>query len=217
MQNSRCTQTVRRPYHMNILLRMGNHLHVVLLSLAISFGVACLPENSDSTTQDVTNLLLANNISSADTTSGWQSFTMDITSVSTPQVAKATTPDVDSAFWRRIDGNMEIMYNYVHSNNAGAAIGTGEYLFSLPTGYQINMNMIPGGNNNTSGAVGSALVQTVTPNNSYVGTTKVLDATRLQITATDGTTVDIIGDTWGPINTATYLLSFQASVPIAGW
>jgi hypothetical protein len=44
----------------------------------------------------------------------------------------ATTPLVDKVWWRRVGNSMEIRYEYKHTNNAGSAGGTGDYIFTLP-------------------------------------------------------------------------------------
>jgi len=46
---------------------------------------------------------------------------------------KPTTPDLDKVYWKRSGIMAFLMYRFQTSSNAGAATGTGNYLFALPT------------------------------------------------------------------------------------
>jgi hypothetical protein len=70
--------------------------------------------------------------------SEWQTYTPTITGSSTnPTLA---TSGVLSGRWRRVGSSSEIQIYYTQSATTGGANGTGQYLFSLPSGQTIDTN-----------------------------------------------------------------------------
>jgi hypothetical protein len=66
---------------------------------------------------------------------GWTSFPMVISGTVTNPTKGTITSEV--AQWRRVGSNMEVLYHLVQTT-VGAADGSGDYLFNLPTGYTID-------------------------------------------------------------------------------
>lgn len=68
--------------------------------------------------------------------------TMTITGT-TSNPTKATTPDYDHVFWRRDGKTAYVKWMYQGSSAAGAADGSGAYLFATPTGIAIDAILPP--------------------------------------------------------------------------
>lgn len=150
--------------------------------------------------------------------SGWTPYDLQITATGSPP-AKATSPDVDQAFWRRVGDSMEIVYSYRHTNNAGAQGGSGTYLFALPQGYSIDPTRVAIGTNELTGVVGSAAAENSGHNSA--GIVKVYDESRLAIIPdSSGDTVfgyNFVSNLNFPLSNTTAGHSFRATVPIAEW
>lgn len=48
----------------------------------------------------------------------------------------------EQAQWRRVGSDMEIRWDYIQSNASGASSGSGSYTFSIPPGFQADLNKI---------------------------------------------------------------------------
>lgn len=141
----------------------------------------------------------------------WQSFPMTI-SATTTAPTKATSPDIDQAFWRRAGDSMEITYTYKHTNNTGATSGTGTYLFQIPDGYTIDSSRVVIDTFQETGAVGSASVF-----DDYVGSSKVYTTTALALFVRNGVAGGFVtGGSIGDLTGATVAITFNARVPITG-
>lgn len=145
----------------------------------------------------------------------FRSFPMIITgTVSDP--TKASSPLYDQAVWSRDGDSMIIHYDYGHNNNAGAADGSGTYLFTLPSGVTIDTNKAIANSTNASGNLGSA---SVSGTNVGSGHAKAYDSTHLAIFLEDVTSA--VQSFWGTgyvgIAAADVRVSFTARVPIVGW
>ena len=69
--------------------------------------------------------------------SDWNPYTMNITATSNP--TKGTVIQ-EKSLWRRVGGNIEIEYSY--SQSASGVNGTGNYYFSLPLGYTVDLTKV---------------------------------------------------------------------------
>ena len=157
-------------------------------------------------------------------------YTMNIGGTTTAPT-KATSPTFDIATWYRDGEYMVITYTYSHTNNAGAANGSGAYLFPIPNGYQINTSKLQLGNGATASV---SPYGTVVGNLKYANTTLgaanyssnglmyVYSSTQLvgdylNIAANQSYPFSsgLFGNT--VFTSATALLSFTAKVPIVGW
>jgi len=74
--------------------------------------------------------------------SPWQIYSMTITG-STSNPTKATTRDEDKAFWKIRENNIVVRYHYAHSSSSGAANGSGQYQFALPTDFSFDTASMP--------------------------------------------------------------------------
>lgn len=146
----------------------------------------------------------------------WTSFKLAITSTGT-NPTKATTPSQDSAHWRRVGDTMEINYVYYSASSAGAADGTGLYLFSIPPGYTIDTTKVsPSTDLSIHSIVGSAAML-----QHFNGYMWVYDPTHLAMMGSSG------AFTYFPVGAGgtPYILQisnfgnyqFNAKVPISGW
>lgn len=165
-------------------------------------------------------LLKVNNLSFPVVTQ-WQSYSLSIVADPT-NPTKASSPTIDQARWRRVGDSMQIQYTYEHTSATGSAAGSGNYGFSLPSGYAIDTNKLATGG--PSG--GRFVVGTCTANNGSVtisgyATTAGLSGPSLgQICLVAGSSANAhtaISSAFFPITGATTRYSFEAIVPIQGW
>lgn len=143
----------------------------------------------------------------------WTSFTMSIEGTSS-NPAKASSPDVDKAYWRRVGDSMEIQYNYRQSASGGA--GSGIYLFSIPSGYAIDTSKVDAGADGLTGCVGSASIASGSEGNAK-GTVNVYDSTHLMLTGVSSTTYYVVQSSTYDLSDSLIKYSFRAVVPIVGW
>lgn len=131
---------------------------------------------------------------------------------------KATTTVTDTAYFRRIGDSMHLRYYYYHTDNTGAAAGTGTYLFVIPLALEIDTNkatdststglLYPVG---TSTVAGASFVG--------VGMVKVWNATSLNIYVIEagGPSSGAISSTYFAINQSAMAYGFDCIIPISGW
>lgn len=178
--------------------------------------VACQLPAACTSDEDLTALLTLLQIeNSSNQNSNWVSYPLIIGAVTTSP-NKATTPDVDSACWRRSGDSMEITYSYAHTNNAGAAAGSGIYLFSLPSGYTIDSSKVVISADTQQGIVGSMAVETVADgkaSGALATYTNTALASRVANSSVDGDVGSVLWD----LADTTVKYSFSARVPILGW
>jgi hypothetical protein len=148
--------------------------------------------------------------------SSWVDFTPAVISDGTDPT-KATTKIRDRGKWRRVGNMMEFVYYYKHTNNSGAAAGTGNYGWKIPTGYTVDSNYV----NEADGAGAMTHVGFGTNGD---GSTTV--ANFAYITTQDGSLVialktaagSVVGASGAsPMNQATSEYSFHVWIPISGW
>jgi len=155
----------------------------------------------------------------------WQAFTMVIEGTGS-NPTKASSPVQDNARWRRVGSDMEIDYLYFHTNNTGAAAGTGDYNFKIPGGHLIDMTKIVGdnGGSHIGNIVGMGWVSDGTVNNNAAAqdpaAMEVFDSTSLKMGTYVGSTrvtVTVGPGSHAPLNGPIVQYRFQAKVPILGW
>jgi hypothetical protein len=151
----------------------------------------------------------------------WTTYTMTITgSGSNPTKG---TPSVDIARWRRVGDSAEIQYTYAQA--AGGTAGSGAYLFSLPSGLTLD-TIKATVTTNASGAAGTNLGTANAANTTSGAPTQAAspgfvvayNSTNLAMVVTNSTAItnSFVGSAHYALSAAAYL-SFNASVPIAGW
>ena len=198
---------------------MKSHFQCIIVAIAMILLQSCsLPTNS-STDDDLSALLTIMQVSNiADQNSDWQNYTMVITAT-TSNPTKASNPIIDRATWRRVGDSMEIAYSYAHSSNAGAVVGTGTYLFSMPPGYTVDSNKIDISTLESVGIVGVAAYADGV--NKMTGVSKIYASNQLALQVGNDTNNHqyMAG---GPAHAEPFgaidrRISFHAMVPIAGW
>lgn len=127
----------------------------------------------------------------------------------------------DTMKWRRVGDSMEIRFDYEHNGGSPAA-GSGEYLISIPSGYQIDTSKVT--TNNTladfSSSVGTAWVSNTTSGLADAtrhGHIQVYDETQVRVVLKQ--TGGEVGAFWGVAIafTTNNVASGRFTVPIAGW
>ena len=136
----------------------------------------------------------------------------------------APTPNgsaIQTAYWRRVGQNMEIVYTF--SQTAGGAAGSGTYLIPLPGSYLMDTNIITV-DSGSIGVLGTVLGSGRTANTQNPaaataadGHVVAHDASNLKIVASvGGNTLDVWSSTRQQLSGASYA-SFTVTVPIQGW
>ena len=152
----------------------------------------------------------------------WTSFTMSIEGTTT-NPSKASSPDIDAAYWRRVGDSMEIVYTYKHSSTTGAGNGSGGWKFMLPGSYTIDTAKIStaaaGIGVHIAGVCGTCAIAYGT--NYPQGTVHACDSADAVLlcvaNSSSNPTVQADVANWGIANDASYQISFRAVVPISGW
>ena len=140
----------------------------------------------------------------------WTTYPMVITgSVSNPTVGTTTT---NLATWRQVGDSMELNYNLVQTG-AGSA-GSGNYLFSLPSGYSIDSTKVLTSNNNST-ALGTCTAYN--GSTTIVGVVQVADSTHLYCMTGYSSTPTLIGSAYYQLSGSTVNYGFTARIPISGW
>lgn len=148
----------------------------------------------------------------------WTTYSMTIQSSGTVPT-KASSPVIDQAQWMRIaDDTIVTKYDYQHTNNTGAAAGSGVYGFSLPSG--LTMDTTKAGDGSGAPNFGGSAVAFVTGSNGGIGTAIKVGYSSTAVglyVAHQTTNATTIGSTFFAISAATVQYSFRANVPISGW
>lgn len=144
----------------------------------------------------------------------WTQYTNSITGT-TSNPTKATSADVDRAYWRGIGDSDEVRYDYFDADGSGAANGSGTYLFSMPPGHVIDLTKVYSAPGSASGVVGSANF-----NNGGAdvhGVVVVYDSTHLALLLSNDTNAPAyVSSGFGNIAQTNAAYSFIAIVPIVG-
>ena len=128
--------------------------------------------------------------------SGSETITIEGT---TTDPSKASTVVHDSIDWRDDGKYVHITMIYRHTNNAGASAGNGDYLFSLPNGYEFDLTKHPANANvgapTAHQLIASGLGRASSTDDAIwmLGHIIVVDANRFKIT-------DTIRDTLGAVS-----------------
>lgn len=162
----------------------------------------------------------ATNIGTSNDTTNWTDYPMTLGAVTTAPTRGTVT--LEKAQWRKVGGDMEIRFDYRQSS-AGTA-GSGIYLFSLPPGFVVDTNRLPGR---------AGLAEITTVGNGKISPTGSSDGvTTAPLTVlysgsfpnrvylnyiTSGETTASIGSAAYPMSSSIYSISFMAKLPIQGW
>lgn len=140
----------------------------------------------------------------------WKEYSLTITG-STSDPTKASSPDVDKAYWRRVGDSAEITYTYIHSTATGSADGSGNYQFSQPPQCTIDETKIAASQNT---AVGTAFVSATGEGVMTGVVRKAAGANILTLTVGNASAAEsTVGSSFGNITDADVTYSFVAKVP----
>jgi hypothetical protein len=149
----------------------------------------------------------------------WQTYSLTIGATTTAPTKGSVIRD--TARWRRVGDSVEIRYDY-EQNGAGSS-GSGDYLFPLPNGLQIDTSKISTNTNNEI-IVGHLMVSNSTTglaNASRHGFVQVYNSTNLGLVGSDthtGTaTQQLVSSGYLGLNNTNLIYSFYALVPVLGW
>jgi len=161
--------------------------------------------------------------------SEWEDAGAITIGATTTAPTKPTTVNIDEVKWKRDGKDLIATYNYYAASAAGAAIGSGMYLFQLPSGLQmdsslVNFRTVVSGDGpfDTQGAtvLGSGFGNDTSPN-IFLMDAIAYDTQNFVLSAVlvDNTTVNRVGIVGSAENPLTTLISFSVTVriPIAGW
>lgn len=129
---------------------------------------------------------------------------------------------VDKVWWRRVGSNMEVRMEYRQTGAGGN--GSGDYLFQIPGGYQIDLtkltayNTVEGsGTFDNNNIVGYCLMSLVSSNPNNMGVS-VYDSQNVRFFGMNASTgYGVAGSTYGNLGLANVGYQCSFSVPIVGW
>lgn len=139
------------------------------------------------------------------------------------------TVATNKAQWRRVGSNMEIRWDYRQTATTGAASGSGNYLFNLPPGYEIDTTKFKANTSlgdtasagNDSSSIGT-IWGAYSTTGIYRGAMSVYSSTKLKgFIAFGATAIDTTY--WGAVSPTSFLsfaglsVNMSVSVPILGW
>jgi hypothetical protein len=154
----------------------------------------------------------------------------------TTNPVKATTPTTDEVWFQRSGGDLEVRFAYRQTSNTGAASGSGDYKFQIPTASgciidttKIKTNSIIVAQGITMGystdsLVGSAIAGSKTNSQQFIGSMHVYDGTFLRMsgiwnTGGTGAYTQTLGSSGNIALGVAGELSYSANykVPCVGW
>lgn len=145
----------------------------------------------------------------------WVEFDMTIGATGSAPT-KATSPTYDKAYWRRVGDSMQIYYFYEHTDNTGAAAGSGTYYFNLPSGYSRDTTKMANASGGGYERLGSASFATATEGNNdgYVTT---YGNSVLLLAGNQANSLAGVANTYGDLADTSVRYAFNYTIPIAGW
>jgi hypothetical protein len=154
-------------------------------------------------------------------TTDWAAYTPTLSS-SGGGVSKATS-NTEVANWRRVGSSMEIYYSYRQTSSSGAGSGSGDYYWSIPSGYTIDtskLNVVTSDPKFAQASVGDAGAYSANASlEGAIGFAFVYNSTGIAIHVAHGTAGNqTVGSGWygaGSDNNIQY--TFHAFVPISQW
>ncbi len=146
----------------------------------------------------------------------WQTYTLTWGAVTTPPTMP-TTVLKNVASYTVVGKMLYIHYDYYHSSAAGAAAGSGSYLFPLPPGYTMAAS-ITASDTLTSSlnrfALGSGYVLSTNTSSTTILQCIAYNSTKIILLWTSGTSSSYIGSSSVPMTASPYSLSFNACIPL---
>lgn len=133
----------------------------------------------------------------------------------------ATTHTLGTS-WRRVGDSMEVRYTYAHTDNSGAAAGTGTYRFDLPAesaivGTPVTFTSSSDGSTDDGAILGPAMVySSALAGFPAIGYVWMNSAGYVSVSCYDGSAgFHILAD--GDITASSFSVEFQGTFPNSGW
>lgn len=147
----------------------------------------------------------------------WTPYSLSITGTSS-NPTKATSPDVDAAFWKRDGDSIKVRYSYSDADGTGAANGSGQYQFNVPSGLTIDPDKMANASQASTDIVGECSVRV--GGSSYHGMARY-DGTAVRISiediSTNSNAVAEVGSAFANITGSGKRYTILFTVPILGW
>lgn len=151
----------------------------------------------------------------------WTDGGVNVITATTTSPTKGTTA-VDKVWYRRLGDSLHVRIEY--RQTAAGTTGTGDYLFEVPNGYNINLTKLNAystvegtGGFVTNNTVGSALLEDNGATSGASGSVFVHDASHIRIGAVDATSAGVLSSGFYPLNTTNKSITAEYTVPISGW
>ncbi len=126
---------------------------------------------------------------------------------------KPTVVNIDKAIWHRDGRWISIVYEYFNVSGAGAADGSGTYLFSLPGGVSADSTDLTYDTTNGNPLVGAAQAGTTFPSGNNPGGVYLYDTTHFIVSGGSNT----VSSGFIQLTNGTNHISFAARFPVSGW
>lgn len=174
---------------------------------------------------DGTNWILIEHKASTE----WIDAGLVVIGASTTAPTKGSTANLDKAHWRREGQNAIVRMNYVQTSAVGSSAGSGDYLFTLPTGLVADTSIIacfatPQGTG--FGAVRRTMLGAVngtlgSATSDFEGAAYCWDSTRMvfiiNVHLAASNNGGVISDGYQNITNANISYHAEVTVPISGW
>lgn len=139
----------------------------------------------------------------------------------TTNPTKGNSPTVDTIRWRRHGNVAEIVMSYKNSTATGSAVGSGDYLYALPTGLtadttdiSLYTTVLGTASPQATNILGPATIGT--GSSTGIGISSLFDSTHFRLISYSGA-VGASGSANFALNNSGAAYQTQFSIPISGW
>lgn len=138
----------------------------------------------------------------------------------TSDPTKGSTQQVDKIYWRRVGDSAQIRYEFQQDSNAGAAAGSGDYRFGLPSNMVINTaliteNAVVGSPYQYASCLGTTNVSAA--GSLYIGHVIPYSSTAVRLTFTNASTTAVVSSASAALNLSNLAYGAIFTAPITGW
>ncbi len=201
-------------------------LNFVALAGSTITATVVSQSNSEKINVDGGYLGYADNVFEATSSTGWNDAgTMQISATTTAPSKGTATIVVDRMLWQRLGTDMHVRIEFRHSAAGTSTAGSGDYLWAIPSGYQIDTTKVTAystvegwsstfQNNNIVG-----ICQAGNGTNQVFGKVVVYDGTYVRCAAESAAlgAQGFLGSGGFPLNGTAQYYTFDFKVPIRGW
>jgi len=155
---------------------------------------------------------------------GWVNAGTITIAGTTTNPTKGSTQATDKLWWRRDGDSAQVRFEFRQTSSSGSAAGSGDYLFSLPSGMAINTSKLTAyatvegsGYYITDNVIGNGMCFNGT--NDGEGFAVAYDTQYIRLFVGDGTASNrgAVGSGYFPITNATTGYFLTATIPITDW